>query len=81
MLNSFWGKFGENLNKPATTAIDTPAALFQIISDQLNHIHAVCVCSDEKLEIVYSNINDNKLDNGKRNVFLAASTTASCETS
>ena len=31
MLNSFWGKFGENLNKPQVLAITSPAALFQVL--------------------------------------------------
>ena len=66
MLNSFWVKFGENVNKPTTTAMDTPAALFQILSDKLNNIHAIRYCTEGKLEIVCSNINDNQLDNGKK---------------
>ena len=75
MLNSFWGKFGENLNKPSTLAIDTPAALFQVISDPLLRIQSIRICTEDKLEIVHSKVKENQLDNGKRNVCLTAFTT------
>ena len=75
MLNSFWGKFGENLNKPSTLAIDTPAALFQVISDPLVRIQSIRICTEDKLEIVHSKVKEDQLDNGKRNVFVAAFTT------
>ena len=35
MLNSFWGKFGENLNKPTTLAITSPADLFAAVTNPL----------------------------------------------
>ena len=38
MLNSFSGKFGENLNKPTTLAIKTPAELFAVVSNPLVHV-------------------------------------------
>ena len=53
MLNSFWGKFGENLNKPSTLAIYAPAALFQVISDPLLRIQSIRICTEDKLEIVH----------------------------
>ena len=33
MLNSFWGKFGERINKPTTVTVKDPAHLFSLISD------------------------------------------------
>ncbi|CAH3171078.1 unnamed protein product [Porites lobata] len=33
MLNSFWGKFGERINKPTTVTVQNPAHLFSLISD------------------------------------------------
>ena len=38
MLNSFWGKFGENLYKKTTEAVTTPADLFALVSDTLTLI-------------------------------------------
>ena len=65
MLNSFWREFGENLNKPSTLAIDNHAALFQVINDPLLDINAICISTEDKLEIVCSNVKENELDNGK----------------
>ena len=75
MLNSFWGKFGENLNKPCVAAVDSPATLFHWVSNPLLTINAIRICTDDQLEIVFTNIKDNQLDNGKRNIFVAAFTT------
>lgn len=75
MLNSFWGKFGENLNKNITQAVTTPAELFGLVSNTLLDIHAVRVCSDEVMEVVYSHLVENQPDNGKTNIFIAAFTT------
>lgn len=75
MLNSFWGKFGENLDKPTTVAITSPASLFRLVSDLLLRIHQVRICNEDLLEVVYSDISTNQIDNRKRNVFVAAFTT------
>lgn len=52
MLNSFWGKFGENLNKTQVTAVSSPAELFEVITDKLNPVQTIRICTDEKLEVV-----------------------------
>lgn len=75
MLNFFWGKFGECLNKPTTMDIETLAALFKAVSNALWYIHTIRICVDKTLEIVYSHIADNQLDNGKTNISMAAFTT------
>ena len=66
LLNSFWGKFGENLNKIKTVAIAESASLSTVISNPLWRIHAVRVFNEDELEIVYSNISENQLNNGKK---------------
>ena len=75
MLNSFSGKFGEKLNKKITQAVTTSAALFGLVSNTLLDIHAVRVCSEEVMEMVYSHLVENQPDNGKTNLFIAAFTT------
>ena len=75
MLNSFWGKFGENLHKDITGPVTTPAQLFDIASDTMTDIKQVRVCTPETLEVVYANLKDNQPDNGKTNIFIAAFTT------
>jgi len=75
MLNSFWGKFGENLHKPTTEAVYSAAALFASVSDILHDIRQVRIVNDDCLEVVYTNREDNQPDNGRVNIFVAALTT------
>ena len=39
MLNSFWGKFGENLRKSRVQAVSNPAQLYEVVSGQDRDIH------------------------------------------
>ena len=75
MLNSFWGKFGENLQKKTTEAVITPAHLFALVSNTFTDIHTVRICSQDSLEVVYTNLRENQPDNGRVNIFIAAFTT------
>lgn len=59
MLNSFWGKLGEKLLKKATETITSPAHLFGLVSNTLNDIRAVRICSEEVIEVDYLNLNEN----------------------
>jgi len=69
MLNSFWGKFGENLHKPTTQSVYTAAGLFDIVSNELLDIRQIRICNEESLEIVYQNLKENEPDNGLRGGF------------
>ena len=75
MLNSFWGKFGENLHKPTTEAIHTAHELFALVSNPFNDIRQVRLSNDDTLEVVYANLKENQPDNGRVNIFVAAFTT------
>ena len=75
MLNSFWGKFGENLHKPTTQAVYNAADLFDLVSNGLLDIRQVRIVNDECLEVVYQNRKENQPDNGRVNIFIAAFTT------
>jgi len=75
MLNSFWGKFGENLNKPQVQAITDPAGLFQLLTTSTTNVERIRICNDDLLEVVVREKEDNQLDNGRRNIFVAAFTT------
>ena len=74
MLNSFWGKFGENLHKPTTQAVYTAAGLFTVVSDPPHDIRQVRIINDETVEVVYTNHEDNQPDK-RVNIFVAAFTT------
>ena len=75
MLNSFWGKFGENLHKPTTEAVYTAHHLFALVLNPLYNIHQVRLSNDNTLEVVYANLKENQPDNGHVNIFVAAFTT------
>ena len=76
MLNSFWGKFGERLNKPQVESVTTPAMLFQYTSDPLLDIKAIRICNDNTLEIVFTSVTENAPLGTKTNIFIAAFTTS-----
>ena len=70
---SFWGKFGERINKPTT--VKDPAHLFSLISDAALDISTLRLCTDDILEAVYTSVNDNAVKGTKTNIFVAAFTT------
>ena len=53
MLNSFWGKFGERMNKPRVETITSAAGLFRRVSGPLLTIHAIRICTPAVLEGTY----------------------------
>ena len=75
MPNSFWGKFGENLNKPHVYAISNPADLFTLLHASIENVERIRVCTNDLLEVVTREPEENQSDNGKRNIFVAAFTT------
>ena len=75
MLNSFWGKFGERLNKPKAVAITSPAELFTLVNNNPHDITTMYICTENELEVVYTHLQDEESQNGKTNIFVAASTT------
>ena len=75
MLNSFWGKFGENLDKPQVEAITSPAMLFQALYRNIENVERIRVCTLDVLELVTRQHDNNLIDNGKKNLFITAFTT------
>ena len=75
MLNSFWGKFGENLRKSSTCQIISPAELYEMVTDPMKEVTHIRVCSEDVLEVVYKVDDDECVENGKTNLFVAAFTT------
>ena len=75
MLNSFWGKFGERMNKPTTVTVRDPAHLFSLISDAALDLSTLRLCTDDILEAVYTSVQDNAVKGTKTNIFVAAFTT------
>ena len=75
MLNSFWGKFGERVNKPTTVTVKDPAHLFSLISDAAVDLSTLRLCTDDILEAVYTSVQENAVKGTKTNIFEAAFTT------
>ena len=72
---SFWGKFGERINKPTTVTVKDPSHLFSLLSNAALDISTLSVRSDDILEAVYTSVHDNAIKGTKTNIFVAAFTT------
>ena len=75
MLNSFWGKFGERTNKAKVEQVKQPSQLYRLLTDAANNVQTIRVCTDEVLEVVYTQTEDNDLPSAKTNIFIACFTT------
>ena len=76
MLNSFWGKFGENLQKSTTEAIHTAHHLFALVSNPFDDIRQVRYSPTRTRSKSSTPISKRiKPDNGRVNIFVAAFTT------
>lgn len=53
ILNSFWGKFGQNLKKPKTSFFtnQNPTSFFQCISDPSKTMKDFHIISDDMLQL------------------------------
>ena len=56
---SFWGKFGERINKLTTVPVKDPSHLFSLVSDSALDISTLRLCTDDILEAVYTSVHDN----------------------
>ena len=72
---SFWGKFGERVNKPTTVTVRHPSHLFNLITDTTKEISTIRLCTDDVLETVYTSVQENAPKGTKTNIFVAAFTT------
>ena len=75
MLNSLWGKFGDRLNKSAVESVTAPHELFEYLNNSLMVIHVICVFSEDVLEVVFSNVDEDTSKGKKPNTSISALTT------
>ena len=61
MLNSFWGKFGEWLNKHVVESITAPHEFFEHLNNSLVVIHAIRIFSEDFLEVGFSYVDEDAL--------------------
>ena len=76
LLNSFWGKFGERQNKPKTVTITSPAQLYPYLFLSNFSLRNLRICTDDVMEIVFTEVQDNVVPSVKSNIFIASFTTA-----
>ena len=76
MLNSFWGKFGQQSNKSQVEAISEPSRFHQLLNEDTTYIHAIRVMNEQMLELVYNRIAEAAPIQPHINIFIAAFTTA-----
>ena len=58
-MNSFWGKFGEQLNKHAVESVTAPRELFEYLNNSLVVIRAIRIFSEDGLEVVFSYVDED----------------------
>ena len=77
MLNSFWGKFGERLNRPKVLVSQDPEEYFRYSTNDTQEVTNVQLINEEVIELHYKQ-GDAFIEPGIRtNVVIAAFTTAS----
>ena len=76
MMNSFWGKFGERQNKPKTVTITQPSQLYPYLFLDNFSLRNLRICTDDVLEAVFTEVQDNIVPSNKTNIFVASFTTA-----
>ena len=54
MLNSFWGKYGQQGNKSQVKAISSPDRLYNLLNNDSQELQTLLVMNDEMIEVVYS---------------------------
>ena len=75
MLNSFWGKYGQQGNKSKVEAISQPARLHQLLEDDSQEFQTLRVINDEMIEVVYKHIQEADPVQVNINIFVACFTT------
>ncbi|PFX17886.1 hypothetical protein AWC38_SpisGene17772 [Stylophora pistillata] len=76
MLNSFWGKFGQQTNKSQTCQITEARDLLEMLDDPLVHVQDIRILSPEIVEVLYQRDASDPVKGMTTNIFIAAFTTA-----
>ena len=75
MLNSFWGKYGQQGNKSQVEAISSPTRLYQLLYDDTRELQTLRVVNDEMVEVVYKHVEETCPVQVNINIFMACFTT------
>ncbi len=75
MLNSFWGKYGQQGNKAQVEAFTSPADFYNLLRDDSLVINDIRVVNPEMLEVVYKQKEGCESIQPNVNIFVACFTT------
>ena len=75
MLNSFWGKFGQQANKCQVEGFTSPSKFHDLLRDDSKHIHSVRIVNEEMLEVVHNHQDECAPIQVNINIFIACFTT------
>ena len=75
MLNSFWGKYGQQGNKSQVEAISSPVRLYQLLNDDSRELQTLRVMNDEMIEVVHKRVDEEETVQVNINIFVACFTT------
>ena len=75
MLNSFRGKFGEQMNKVKTMQIIEQHELIDQLNDMMIEISDIHILSADVIGLAYKKIEEDAVKGSKTNIFMAAFTT------
>ena len=75
MLNSFWGKYGQQGNKSQVEAISEPSRLHELLNDDTHIVQTLRVMHDEMVELVYKQVDEKEFVQVNINIFVACFTT------
>ena len=75
MLNSFWGKFGEQSNKNQVQAFTSPSEFYKLLRNEEQQIHSIRIVNEHMIEVVHDYIEDSIPPQVNINIFIACFTT------
>ena len=75
MLNSFWGKYGQQGNKSQVQSISSPTKLYELLNDDSRELQTLRVMNDEMIEVVYKRVDEEETVQVNINIFVACFTT------
>ena len=75
MLNSMWGKFGQQTNKTQVQEFLEPPEFWQFLDSSTHDIHWVSPLSEERVEVHYKMQDQCESDSPNLNIFIACFTT------
>ena len=75
MLNSFWGKYGQQGNKSQVEGISEPRRLYELLDDDSQELQTLRIMNNEMIEVVHRRVNDEEKVQANINIFVACFTT------